>query len=256
MSRASNGAALVDTVNLQGVEYRILSHSDSTCEVIGGDGNQQNIYIGDVIPFDRMWCKVVQIKDSAFCGKPIKSFHLPEGIERIGYGAFFACDSVVTVSLPSTLKEFPRAFTEMTSVRKIKIPPMQKISSGAFVLCTSLVDIDIPEGVEQICLDAFAKCYALKEVCLPQTLKVIERGVFYECSSLEEITIPTHVKEIGDYAFYECTALRDVYVHAMTPPAITMIFNTPGITVHVPATALAAYRSNPNWRTYRLVGDL
>ena len=42
----------------------------------------------------------------------------------------------------------------------------------------------------------------------------------------------------------------------MTPPAITMIFNTPGITVHVPATALAAYRSNPNWRTYRLVGDL
>ena len=68
--------------------------------------------------------------------------------------------------------------------------------------------------------------------------------------------IPTHVKEIGDYSFYECTALRDVYVHAMTPPAITMIFNTPGITVHVPATALAAYRSNPNWRTYRLVGDL
>ncbi|MBO5787417.1 MAG: hypothetical protein J6R07_01950 [Bacteroidaceae bacterium] len=77
-----------------------------------------------------------------------------------------------------------------------------------------------------------------------------------EYSSISENENGPHVKEIGDYAFYECTALRDVYVRAMTPPAITMIFNTPGITVHVPATALAAYRSNPNWRTYRLVGDL
>lgn len=61
------------------------------------------------------------------------------------------------------------------------------------------------------------------------------------------------ITSVDEYLF----AIYYIYtVRAMTPPAITMIFNTPGITVHVPATALAAYRSNPNWRTYRLVGDL
>ncbi len=251
---AADEPAFVDTVHRQGVEYRILS--DSTCEVIGGSGDSLNVYIGDAISFGNIWCRVVQIKDSAFSGKPIKSFHLPEGIERIGHGAFFACDSVVTVALPGTLKDFPSAFTEMASVRKIKISPMPKISSAAFVGCNSLVDINIPEGVERICLDAFGKCYALKEVRLPQTLKIIERGVFYECNNLEEITIPAQVEEIGDYAFYNCTALRDVYLHATTPPAITMIFNTPGVTVHVPASALAAYMNDLNWRSYRLVGDI
>lgn len=253
---AADEQAFVDTVYYYDLEYRILSRQNMTCEVIGAKDGRENIYVEGTVMIGSDWYKVVQIKDSAFWGKPIKSFYLPEGIERIGFDAFSCCDSVVTVSLPSSLKEFPAAFSRMTSVRKIKISPMPKISGAAFAWCTSLDDVDIPEGVERICFDAFGKCYALKEVCLPQTLKVIERGVFYECRSLEEITIPAQVEEIGDYAFYGCTALRDVYVHAVIPPKITMIFNTPDITVHVPAEALDAYEGDFNWREYRLVGDL
>ena len=93
-------------------------------------------------------------------------------------------------------------------------------------------------------------CTALKEVSLPQTLTVLERGVFYNCTSLEEITIPATVKEIGDYAFFECSNLHSIYLHATTPPRITAITDTDGVTVYVPAEALDAYKKDFNWRDY------
>ena len=133
---------------------------------------------------------------------------------------------------------------------------MTIIGSAAFVLCTSLDGVEIPEGVERIGLDAFAKCSSLENILLPQSLKAIERGVFWECTALKEITIPAGVSEIGDYAFYNCTALRDVYNHAEEPQKITMIFNTPHVTVHVPAASLEAYKKDFNWRKYNIVGDL
>jgi hypothetical protein len=133
---------------------------------------------------------------------------------------------------------------------------MTTIGNAAFVLCTSLDNVEIPEGVERIELDAFAKCSSLKNVLLPQSLKAIERGVFWECKALQEITIPAGVSEIGDYAFYNCTALTDVYNHAVEPQSITMIFNTPQVTVHVPAQSLEAYKKDFNWRQYNIVGDL
>ena len=158
------------------------------------------------------------------------------------------------MNLPSTIRDFNGAFIRMSNVKKISLPGVKAISTAAFVDNSSLESIIIPNGVECICRDAFLSCTSLKDVSLPQTLKVIERGVFYNCSALEEITIPASVSEIGDYAFFECSSLRSIYLLATTPPRITAIINTAGVTVHVPAEALDAYKKNFNWREYNLVG--
>ena len=79
---------------------------------------------------------------------------------------------------------------------------------------------------------------------------------FMYCSGLTEIDISDNIVSVGDYAFYNCTALRHVYNHAIEPQKITMIFNTPQVTVHVPAQSLEAYKKDFNWRKYNIVGDL
>lgn len=247
---------VVDRLLLQGVEYRILSREDSTCEVIGGEGDLGNIYILPSVVIDRQSYRTVSIKDSAFCNQKIKSIYLPEGLETVGYATFDECDSVVTISIPSTVKDFTSSFTDMKSLKKVKIPAVRQVSPRAFVGCEAIVDVYIPEGVERLCLDAFALCRALVNVRLPESLKVIERGVFFECKSIEEIIIPAAVTEIGDYAFYNCTALRNLYCYAPVPPVITAIFNSTDVTVHVPAESLNAYQEDFNWKSYNIVGDL
>lgn len=238
------------SATFNGVEYRILSHEAMTCAVTGGEGIDGNIYIEPQITIDGREYRTVAIKDSAFNERDILSIDIPEGIETIGNAAFNHCKEVVTLNIPGSVRDYSGAFVRMHSLTKVKIPATKEVSSAAFVDCCTLVDIFIPEGVERICRDAFVSCTALKEVSLPQTLTVLERGVFYNCTSLEEITIPAGVKEIGDYAFYECKNLHSVYCKAMTPPRITAIFNAPGVTVYVPASAVDAYKKDFNWRDY------
>lgn len=252
----SNRQRSMETISQSGVDYRILSPKEMTCEVTGGEGENWNIYIAGKVNIDGKQYRTTQVAKEAFKGTPIKSVYLPEGIETISNHAFADCDSVVTMYIPSTVKNINAAFCGMRNLKSIRIPhEMTTIGNAAFVLCTSLENIDIPEGVERINLDAFAKC-GLKQVLLPSTLKVLERGVFYECDSLEEITIPASVEEIGDYIFYGCNKLKDVYNHAPTPQPINMIINTKGVKVHVPAAALEAYKANFNWSKYDIVGDL
>lgn len=240
------------TATFNGVEYCILSHEAMTCAVTGGEGKNGNIYVEPQMTIEGKEYRTVAIKDSAFNERDILSIDIPEGIETIGNAAFNHCKEVVTLSIPGSVRDYSGAFVRMHSLTKVKIPATKEISSAAFVDCRGLVDIFIPEGVERICRDAFVSCTALKEVSLPQTLKVLERGVFYNCTSLEEITIPATVNEIGDYAFYECKNLHSVYCKAMTPPRITAIFNTPGVTVYVPASAVDAYKKDFNWRDYEI----
>lgn len=247
----------ITTISLGGVDYRVLSRKERTCEVTGGKGDEWNIYIAGKATIGGRQYRTTQVAKEAFKGTPIKSAYLPEGIETISAHAFADCDSVVTIYIPSSVKNINAAFCGMRNLRSVRIPrEMTTIGNAAFVLCTSLDNVEIPEGVERIELDAFAKCSSLKNVLLPQSLKAIERGVFWECTALREITIPAGVSEIGDYAFYNCTALTDVYNHAVEPQSITMIFNTPQVTVHVPAQSLEAYKKDFNWRQYNIVGDL
>ena len=247
----------ITTISLGGVDYRVLSRKERTCEVTGGKGDEWNIYIAGKATIGGRQYRTTQVAKEAFKGTPIKSAYLPEGIETISAHAFADCDSVVTIYIPSSVKNINGAFCGMRNLKSVRIPrEMKTIGNAAFVLCTSLDNVEIPEGVERIELDAFAKCSSLKNVLLPQSLKAIERGVFWECKALQEITIPAGVSEIGDYAFYNCTALRDVYNHAVEPQSITMIFNTPQVTVHVPAQSLEAYKKDFNWRKYNIVGDL
>ena len=91
---------------------------------------------------------------------------IPEGTARIGNYAFHGCDTLQSVTFPSSLKE---------------------IGSAAFEHCTSLKEVALPEGLTNIASETFYGCTALERVTIPKSVTAIERGAFNYCDRLTEV---------------------------------------------------------------------
>ena len=102
---------------------------------------------------------------------------------------FLRVDSLVSVSLPSTLQE---------------------IGKAAFEKCTSLEVINIPESLRTIGNNAFYDCVKLPSPVFGNQLETIEHSAFYNCSSISEITIPGSVTDLGQQAFNGCSNLKKI----------------------------------------------
>lgn len=68
---------------------------------------------------------------------PAKKYQIPHGIKTIGYGAFYSCSSLTSVTIPDSVTS---------------------IGGGVFADCTSLTSITIPTSVTSIGEDAFKSC--------------------------------------------------------------------------------------------------
>ena len=99
-------------------------------------------------------------------GQLIHELVIPEGVKSIEKFAFYRCEGLTSVTLPSTL---------------------ESIGKYAFESCISLSEITIPEGVTSIGYSAFCECTALESVTLPSTLESIGNYAFSHCTSLADI---------------------------------------------------------------------
>ncbi len=224
-------------------------------------------YLGDdtevVIPETLYGCPVTQMKKYIF-GKNVKSISfpsgikeilpvisgsgnaleeviIPEGVEKIGFEAFYGCGELESVHLPSTITEIGLgAFGKCEKLSEINFPQsLEKIGLESFYSC-NLKSVVIPANVAEIGGGAFSRnknlesikidasikelpcgrllngffydCTSLKEVILPATLEEIGGYAFQNCKSLESIILPTSLKEIGANAFYGCESLKEVVV--------------------------------------------
>lgn len=90
-------------------------------------------------------------------GRAEEAYVVPEGVERIGEGAFGGATALKNATLSETLKEIGLcAFSRCSSLETLTIPEgVEKIESGAFSLCKSLETVDLPKSLEEIGEDAF-----------------------------------------------------------------------------------------------------
>lgn len=102
--------------------------------------------------------------------------------------------------------------------------------------------------------NVFMKCTSLTSVNIPGSVTSMGFSVFYGCSSLAEVTIPASVKSMGVLVFYECTGLEHVYCYAKEVPLISSntfeLVDLSSVTLHVPASAVNAYRSIVPWSDF------
>ena len=102
--------------------------------------------------------------------------------------------------------------------------------------------------------DAFKGCSSLAAITIPEGVTSIGNNTFDGCSSLTAIVLPKNLKNIYSKAFANCSELLDVYCYAEKVPSTNSdAFNgsyPEYVTLHVPASALNAYKSTAPWSSF------
>ncbi len=143
----------------------------------------------------------------------IERVTLPEGLLTVDNQAFYVCESLVFVNIPSTVTRIDENAFARTAIRNIEIPAsVEIIDRKGFELCENLQTVQIADDSRlfMIGTGAFYGC-SMKEFKVPDSVTSIGMQAFYGCSGLKEIVIGTHVTSIRDSAFELCNALQNVY---------------------------------------------
>lgn len=152
---------------------------------------------------------ITEIGDFAFARSKVGDVVIPEGVEKIGYAAFYHCDDLANVAIPATVKEIaPSAFAKTPWLTN-----WEQNGSGDFLIVGDGILLDyrgsnsivtIPEGIKTIGADAFASHAGITKIILPDSLEVIGEGAFAGCNNLSQIEGGNAVKRIEDRAFQGC----------------------------------------------------
>lgn len=154
----------------------------------------------------------------AYRGKASNGIELPDGLEKIGSGAFMECP-FETLDLPDSVTELDEKCIYTPYKTDYPCPTMKSVHWPAGVKdvpafrfrgFSALEQIEIPEGVKTIGKSAFNDCSALTSLSLPGTLNIIGEYAFFNCDSLETVTVRGNQLTIGSSVFSSCEKLNRV----------------------------------------------
>lgn len=208
------------------------------------------------------------IGENAFENSVYREVNIPENVEYIGKGAFYACNELETVNLNCSIKtlesetfsgckklkniDIPESvtsignstFSSCNKLENIDIPEsVTSIGNMAFSFCISLNNIKIPDGVTEISAGLFNDCWCLEKVDLPDNIEIIGSGSFNDCTSLKIINLGDNVREIGAYAFSYCTSLTEIKFGSNLKEIWNYAFQNSGLTgnITIPANVSKIY---------------
>ncbi|MBR3864661.1 MAG: leucine-rich repeat domain-containing protein, partial [Clostridia bacterium] len=173
---------------------------------------------------------VSEIEYEAFYGcNSITSIEIPSSITSIGDHAFAMCDSLTSILVNEENKNYTSLNGDLYDKEKttliqyaigkqnssFSVPNgVIEIGAHAFRDCNSLTSIVIPEGVTTIGNWAFSDCSALTSIVIPNSVTSIGNFAFAGCKSLSNVEIGGNVTTIGDSAFAWCESLTSLTIPA------------------------------------------
>ncbi len=135
------------------------------------------------------------IEQKAFFDAWLFDVKLPDGLERIGMGAF------VSTSIMNSIGN--AAEDGLIYVDNYLIGVHDKFRDAS--------SYDVKKGTKLIAEGAFIGCDSATHIYLPNSVAIIGENAFWSCAGLESISIPAEVKKIGEYAFLDCGRLENIY---------------------------------------------
>lgn len=140
---------------------------------------------------------------------PAERLEIPEGTETIPCGALRGRCELVSVSVPSSVREIGElAFADCERLESVTLREgLTAIGDSAFTGCGSLKTVVIPDSVREISGFAF-KNSGLTEPALSAS----GEKLFYcpETAAGEEYTVPEGVRRIGSRAFFGLSRLKRI----------------------------------------------
>lgn len=143
------------------------------------------------------------IGEVAFRNTKISSFHFPNSLEDISYGAF---QNTMFTELKIETKNrlyLTEGFSNCLYLKKVILNNVT-LSKGAFKKCIALESVTLIE-ISSIYNEAFSECTSLKEVT--GTFTYVGNYSFYRCVNLEKFNL-AKVTQIGYKAFMFCSKLE------------------------------------------------
>jgi hypothetical protein len=117
--------------------------------------------------------------------------------------------------------------------------------------------IEFEEGIIEIQNSVFMECENLRSVAIPNSVETIGESAFSACMNLQSVILGKGIKRIEANAFsYSFSPVIDVWCYAEQVPETATYYvlhyndNTQS-TLHVPASALEAYKSTAPWNHFK-----
>ena len=154
---------------------------------------------------------IVEIGEFSFARTQAQSLFLPDGVEKIDFGAFYHSDRLREVRLPETIRKVePKSFQHTAWVRDFL--GSSGTETGDFLISGGVLiayraqeeELRIPDGVRVIAAEVFKDHTELKKVVFPDSLTDIGEAAFEGCSELSELEWKNGILTIGDRAFAGC----------------------------------------------------
>ena len=181
-----------------------------------------------------------QIEGHAFYGcESLQEIHVPSSVEYLGVGAFanrhdryMLLNTVVFDDVDnSQLRNIDDyAFANCLNLYEIELPN-NLTSIGNFSFSnTGIHTITIPDNVEELGCGAFSDCYNLQEINIGKGLKNLGYDTFCNCTNLRHVDIPSNVDYIGYRSFADCTNLESISFDGHTQIDPGAFVNCPSLT--------------------------
>lgn len=157
------------------------------------------------------------------------SVDVPPSVTTIGASAFYACDSLRSVSMPSVTRLSDAAFYGCENLSLAEMPKVTVVGDSAFLFCRNLKSVSMPSVV------------------------TIGKYAFEACDSLVSVDIPASVTSIGSLAFYFSDSLTSVHCHWERPLECGQLFDDEVLenaTLFVPVGTMEAYRTVAPWSRF------
>lgn len=214
---------------VDGLYYNLVSASEKTCELVGGDAKLTQISVPSSITVRNLSLSVVSMTTGAFRSKTniISASFCESQITRIPREAFIGCENLSSVLLSSKIETIDSYAFSGCPIQKLTIPSnvikveeynLNSIKELVIEDCSVPLDIKAKTpSIEELYLgrnvtSAITQSSSLKKVQIGSEVTALPNDLFRSCSKLDAVEIPSNVRTIGNYCFYECSLLKKISI--------------------------------------------